>query len=154
MTGCAASTDCLERQRSSLEESNEVAKLLSKLYTDQVASDTGSQWPHCSCALKHSTLSRKYSECCASAHNVIRASCSAVYKEEGLEPYRSAALQMGPEIEESRKLRAKMLTDFDSYKRRLKALEAKKVSLEVCNAMQCNVAVSSHAYRRMLDLCL
>ena len=71
-----------------------------------------------------------------------------MYKEEGLEPYRSAALQMGPEIEESRKLRAKMLTDFDSYKRRLKALEAKKVSLEVRN-----VAISSHAYRRMLDFC-
>jgi hypothetical protein len=37
---------------------------------------------------------------------------------------------MHPQIEETCKVRAKMVVDFDSYRRRLKTLEAKKISIE------------------------
>ena len=48
-----------------------------------------------------------------------------------MDPYKGAALTMGPAVEETCKLRNKMLTDFDSYRRRLKKLETKKVATEV-----------------------
>lgn len=131
-TGCKASNDSLEHQKSASEETSEFSKLLSKMYSEQLDTEqNGSKWPHSSCALKNSLLSRKYVESCVDAHNIIQASCSTVCREEGLDPYKGAALTMGPAVEETCKLRNKMLTDFDSYRRRLKTLEAKKASTEV-----------------------
>ena len=51
---------------------------------------------------------------------------------------------MGPAVEETCKLRNKMVTDFDSYRRRLKTLEAKKISTEVIDV---NLFTSCHEER-------
>ena len=65
-------------------------------------------------------------------------------REEGVDPYKGAALSMGPAVEETCKLRNKMVTDFDSYRRRLKTLEAKKISTEVIDV---NLFTSCHEER-------
>jgi hypothetical protein len=102
-----------------------------KIYSEQFDSEATSQWPESRCALKNSALSRKYSDCCSSASILIGASCNATLREVGLEPFRAVSSSMGPAVEETCKLRAKMVTDFDSYRRRLKSLESKKLSIEV-----------------------
>ena len=102
-----------------------------KIYSEQFDNEATSHWPESRCALKNSALSRKYSDCCSSASILIGASCYATLKEVGLEPFRAVSSSMGPAVEETCKLRAKMVTDFDSYRRRLKSLESKKLSIEV-----------------------
>jgi hypothetical protein len=46
--------------------------------------------------------------------------------EYALEPLKAAVTRLAPEIEESVKARQTIVIDFDSYRRRLKALEQKK----------------------------
>lgn len=101
------------------------------MYTEQLDTEVTGKWPQSSCSLRNSSIARKYSECCTSAHTIIGASCAAVYRDEGLEPFRAAATTLGPAVDETCKSRAKMVTDFDSYRRRLKALEAKRSATEV-----------------------
>ena len=102
-----------------------------KIYSEQFDSEATSKWPESNCVLKNLALARKYSECCTSAKLVIGASCGATFREVGLEPFHGAASSMGPAVEETCKLRAKMVADFDSYRRRLKSLETKKLIAEV-----------------------
>jgi hypothetical protein len=130
-TGSSSATDTATHQKNDLEQSNEFSKVMSKIYNEQLDTEVTGKWPQSSCALKNPSLSRKYSECCTSAQAIIGASCAAVYREEGLGPFKSAAMSMAPAVEETCKQRVKIVTDFDSYRRRLKALETKKITLEV-----------------------
>lgn len=130
-TGYAVSNDTANHHKADLDHSNELSKLMYKIYSEQFDSEPTSQWPESRCALKNSALSRKYSDCCSSASILIGASCNATLREVGLEPFRAVSSSMGPAVEETCKLRAKMVTDFDSYRRRLKSLESKKLSIEV-----------------------
>ena len=130
-TGYTVSHDTANHQKANLEHANDLSKLMFKIYSEQFDSEATSKWPESNCALKNSALSRKYSDCCTSANTVIGASCAATLREVGLEPFRAAASSMGPAVEETCKLRAKMVTDFDSYRRRLKSLESKKLATEV-----------------------
>lgn len=54
-----------------------------------------------------------------------------MYRDEGLMPFKTASVSMAPAVEETCKQRIKIVTDFDSYRRRLKALETKKITIEV-----------------------
>lgn len=129
--GSTSATDTSNHQKNDLEQANDFSKVMSKIYSEQLDTEVTSKWPQSSCALKNPSLSRKYSECCTSAQAIIGASCAAVYREEGLGPFKSAAMSMAPSVEETCKQRIKIVTDFDSYRRRLKALETKKISIEV-----------------------
>lgn len=130
--GATSANDTASHLKSDLEQTNEFSKLMSKIYSEQLDTEiSGGKWPQSSCALKNPSLSRKYSECCTSAHTIIGASCAAVHREEGLGPFKSAAMSMGPNVEDTCRQRVKIVTDFDSYRRRLKALETKKLSIEV-----------------------
>jgi hypothetical protein len=129
--GSTSATDTATHQKNDLEQSNDFSKMMSKIYNEQLDTEVTGKWPQSSCALKNPSLCRKYSECCTSAQAIIGASCAAVYREEGLGPFKSAAMSMAPAVEETCKQRIKIVTDFDSYRRRLKALETKKISIEV-----------------------
>mmetsp|Transcript_34896 Transcript_34896/g.33191 ORF Transcript_34896/g.33191 Transcript_34896/m.33191 type:complete len:295 (-) Transcript_34896:488-1372(-) len=131
MNSCAAaSNQSLKSHKLDLDERTEFSKSVSKIYSDHLDSELNNKWPHSTCTLKSSVLSRKYDECCGTARNVIGASCNIVCREQALEPFKIASSTMQPQIEEICKVRAKMVVDFDSYRRRLKTLEAKKMSIE------------------------
>lgn len=65
-------------------------------------------------------------------HNVVRSSAALVSVERGLEPLREAIAALTPEIDALIKERNLQVTDYDSYRRRVKTAREKKESLEVC----------------------
>lgn len=83
------------------------------------------------CELQHLREATAYKQKWDSIHNIIRSSTSSVLMDHAVEPLKAAVTQMGPDIEELCKERNKHVLDFDSFRRRLKALEAKREDLEV-----------------------
>jgi hypothetical protein len=131
MNTCSAALDqSLDSHKSDLFKCNEFSKAISKNYSTHLGSQVNNQWPDSLCTLKSSVLSIKYDESCRTARNIIGASCDSICAEQGLEPFRTAAATMQPEIEETCRVRSKLVIDFDSYRRRLKTLETKKASIE------------------------
>ena len=64
-------------------------------------------------------------------HDVIRSSTSMVCAADALEPLRQAVTELAPNIDSEEKQRAILLKDYDSYRRRLKATETKRETMEV-----------------------
>jgi hypothetical protein len=131
MNTCSAVLNqSLDSHKSDLFKRAEFSKAVSKIYSTHLGSQVNNQWPDSLCTLQSSVLSIKYDECCRTARNIIGASCDSICAEQGLEPFRTAAAIMQPEIEETWRIRSKLVIDFDSYRRRLKTLETKKTSVE------------------------
>ena len=88
-------------------------------------------WSDVTCRLNHTTEAEKYAEIISSIHNVVRSSSSTICCELGIDPLRAMVTKIGPEIITLKKERNIKLTDYDSYRRRLKEKEDKKAALEV-----------------------
>lgn len=90
-----------------------------------------SDWPDVECELKQCSQAQLYAEKMALIQNVLRSSTSTVCAEHGMDPLKAFVTRLAPEIEALCKERNTKLTDYDSYRRRLKEKEAKRDSLEV-----------------------
>lgn len=89
------------------------------------------EWPDVTCTMKFAGEATAYYQHWEEIQDIYRSSTSNTCEDLALEPLRAAVTKNGPEISELCKERNSALKDYDSYKRRLKALEAKRDALEV-----------------------
>lgn len=87
-------------------------------------------WPGAESELASINGGTKYRDQMEMIHNVYRSSCALIAVEKALDPLREAIAKITPEIDSMVKERNTQLIDYDSYKRRLKALKEKAESLE------------------------
>ena len=88
-------------------------------------------WPNVECRLNHNKEAEKYAQIMSSIHNVVRSSSSTICCELAIDPLRAMVTKVGPEVHAMKKERNTKLTDYDSFRRRLKEKEDKKIALEV-----------------------
>lgn len=118
----AALSSVLVLQKKYTADIVEMAKCLTRIYTKNSAPD---YWNICETALTQQESAKAYEEAITSIHEVVRSSAAKVSADLALEPLRSAVTKMCPEVESACKERATCLKDYDSYRRRLKALKGK-----------------------------
>jgi hypothetical protein len=83
-------------------------------------------WPEGSTKLKHYEAASLWKEKWDKLHDVTRSSAAIVCCDEALDPLKETLNTCIPTIEQDARDRSVILKDFDSFRRRLKALEAKR----------------------------
>ncbi len=109
-------------------DSHEFALILSRIY-DSNYSDH--DWPPSVKPMAFHEAAREFKNKWEVLHEVYRSSAAMVCLEDGLEPMKHTITEVGPSVEAERRERNTRLVDYDSYRRRLKATEAKRDAIEV-----------------------
>lgn len=124
----------LTTQKSLFSDAKELATSLAKIYDTNM---NMTDWPNVECELKYASVAYGYKDKWTAINDVLRSSTAMVASENALEPLKSAVTKMSPEINALCKERDIRVTDYDSYRRRLKEKEKKKddltVSLSICD---------------------
>ena len=110
-------------------DAKELAISLSRIYNSN-ASLKPNDWPGSSNELQNIVEVENFERKWIHLSDITRSSCAMVCAEQALDQLRAAVTRMGPEIDLSCKDRNTACKDYDSYRRRSKALEAKKESLD------------------------
>ena len=128
---CGATLDmALDRQQASFEGLAALAEVMAKVYRRNVEI---SDWPNVRSNLSNLSSCIAFNELMTDINSVIRSSAQKVTKDTALIPIHQSVTKIGPEVEDANKDRTVKVKDFDSYRRRLKKLEASRESLEVSN---------------------
>mmetsp|Transcript_25609 Transcript_25609/g.42735 ORF Transcript_25609/g.42735 Transcript_25609/m.42735 type:complete len:266 (+) Transcript_25609:99-896(+) len=128
MNECGAALHSfLSRQKDMMADGEELARSLTRIYESNADI---ADWPDCECEMKFLPVAQDYGYKMDLLQNTIRSSASTVCCERALDPLRGAVTQLGPDMEELCKEREIKLTDYDSFRRRLKEKEVKKETLE------------------------
>lgn len=125
--GGAAVNSSLSKQKEMFSDSRDLATILARIYHENVI-DT--EWPQSSKKMELDNAAADFKNRWETLHEVYRSSTTMVLAEDGLEPLRHTVTELAPNIENERKDRNSFLKDFDSYRRRLKALETKRDAAE------------------------
>jgi len=126
MNECGAALHSyLSNQKVMFTDAKELASSLSRIYQSNT-SMTEEDWPNSKCALSCDLQAIDFARQWVKLSDVTRSSSAAVCAEQALDRLRNAVTKMGPEIDAAVKERNIQQKDYDSYKRRLKALETKK----------------------------
>ena len=124
----------LTHQKSLFSDAEELSKSLARIFEQsQMCTD----WPGVQCNMQFRDQADLYVQRVGAIHNVLRSSVSTVSVEEALDPLKAAVTAVAPEVERTVKERNTQQKDYDSYKRRLKALEAKRDHLVVSLSTNC-----------------
>ena len=118
----------LMKQKQMFSDGEELAKSLARIFDTNLRM---TDWPDVDCELKQCHVADQYKAKMDLIQNVLRSSSSTVCSEHALDPLRAAIAKMAPEIDALSKERNIKLTDYDSYRRRLKEKETKKEQLDV-----------------------
>lgn len=127
-----------------LSDGEELARSLSRIFDDNLKM---TDWPDIDCELKQCHVADNYKATMDILQNVIRSSASTVCSEQALDPLRAHIARVVPEIEALKAEREVKVTDYDSYRRRLKEKEAKKEQMDVrapCRACLLSVCVPTY----------
>jgi len=128
MNECGAALHSyLMKQKSMFSDAEELAKSLDRIFDDNLRM---TDWPDVDCEMKQCHVAPDYKSKMDVLANVLRSSVSTVSSEHALDPLRACIAKVSPEIEALKAERNIKLTDYDSYRRRLKEKEAKKEQLE------------------------
>jgi hypothetical protein len=103
-----------------------MSELLEKVYLKNTRMSPG-DWPGATCDLANEDGCRELAAHLYYIHNVLRASAQQIVINQGSRPIADNVTSMEEEIEAKCKERDTKVKDFDSYRRRLKDLNAKKV---------------------------
>ena len=117
-----------EHQKELIDENEKLAKAFVWIYK---SSQSTTDWPDVICKFKYFDAVASFEEKIALINSVIRTSVNSVNYELGLDPLRVHVTKVGKEISTLKKERNIKLTDYDSYRRRLKEKEEKKAALDV-----------------------
>lgn len=124
MNECGASLNStLVNQKKMFADSCELAKSLARIYE---SNQNMTDWTNVECHMQQGVAAASYMTAWENIHTVIRSSSAMTLSELGLEPLRSAVTRLEPEITAACKERNTKLTDYDSYRRRVRDLERTK----------------------------
>jgi hypothetical protein len=121
-------------------DAEELSKSLARIFDANLRM---TNWPDVDCELKQCHVADQYKAKMDLIQNILRSSTSTVCSEHALDPLRAAIGKLQPEIDALTKERAIKVTDYDSYRRRLKEKEQKKEQLDVrtvSTPLNCNIA--------------
>jgi hypothetical protein len=116
------------KQKQMFSDGEELATSLARIFDRNLKM---TDWPDVDCELKQCHVADNYREKMEVLQNVIRSSASTVCSEHALDPLRACIARVVPEVEQLKSEREVKLTDYDSYRRRLKEKETKKEQLDV-----------------------
>jgi hypothetical protein len=116
------------KQKQMFSDGEELATSLARIFDRNLKM---TDWPDVDCELKQCHVADNYKEKMEVLQNVIRSSASTVCSEHALDPLRACIARVVPEVEQLKSEREVKLTDYDSYRRRLKEKETKKEQLDV-----------------------
>lgn len=106
-----------------------MSELLEKVYLKNTRMSPN-DWPGATCDLTNEDGCRELAAHLYYIHNVLRASAQQIVINQGSRPIADNVTSMEDEVETKCKERDTKVKDFDSYRRRLKDLNAKKESVE------------------------
>lgn len=118
----------LTKQKAMFSDGEELAKSLARIFDDNLRM---TDWPDVDCEMKQCHVADNYKAKMELLQNVLRSSASTVCSEQALDPLRACIARIVPEVEALKSEREVKVTDYDSYRRRLKEKETKKEQLEV-----------------------
>ena len=121
-------------------DAEELAKSLARIFDANLRM---TDWPDVDCEMKQCHVAEQYNAKVDLIQNILRSSASTVCSEHALDPLRAAIARMNPEIDALCKERDIKLTDYDSYRRRLKEKEQKKEQLAVSSLFLCSAFYNS-----------
>lgn len=128
MNECGAALHSyLMKQKQMFSDGEELAKSLARIFDHNLKL---TDWPDVDCELKQCHVADQYKEKMEVLQNVIRSSASTVCSEHALDPLRACIARVVPEVEALKVEREVKVTDYDSYRRRLKEKETKKEQLD------------------------
>lgn len=136
--GGAALHSYLTKQKAMFADAEELAKSLARIFDSNLRM---TDWPDVNCEMKQCHVAEQYKVKMDLLQNVLRSSASTVASEMALDPLRAVIASISPEVDALRRERDVKLTDYDSYRRRLKEKETKKEQLDVSNATSFYVCV-------------
>lgn len=124
------------KQKAMFADAEELAKSLGRIFDDNLRM---TDWPDVDCEMKQCHVADQYKAKMDLLQNVLRSSASTVCSEQALDPLRACIAKITPEIEALKVERNIKVTDYDSYRRRLKEKETKKEQLDVrsCTNTSC-----------------
>jgi hypothetical protein len=106
----------------------DLAQVTQRVYQ---ANSLDTSWPETNYKLICINASESYKKSWDMLNDVIRASATNVCVERAQDPLKESSIQLSKSIDDEIKTRRTLLKDFDSYRRRLKALHQKRDSAEV-----------------------
>jgi hypothetical protein len=113
-------------------DSRDAAIIISRVYQQN---EEDREWPAQVRKLKYLNVAETYRKTWDMIHDIVRSSNAMVCCEEALEPLKLSITNIAPNIMKERKERETLLTDYNSYSRRLKALEQKRDTYEVLRSL-------------------
>ena len=114
----------LKNQKILFGEAKELATSVSAMY-ERSAAETDT-WPPETMRLKSRDAAAMWRDKWDRIHNITRSSTAIVCCDEALDPIRDTLNTCAPTLEQDNKDRAVLITDYDSFRRRLKGMEAKR----------------------------
>lgn len=109
-------------------DAEELSKSLARIFDSNLRM---TDWPDVNCELKQCHVAEQYKTKMDLLQNVLRSSASTVASEMALDPLRAVIASVNPEVQALTREREVKVTDYDSYRRRLKEKETKKEQLDV-----------------------
>ncbi len=126
--GGAALHSVLSQQKAFFNDVLELTGTVERIHETYADADS---WPGPTSRLTSPNAALSYKQKMERIQNVYRSSCALINLEKGLEPLREAIARITPEIDSMIKERNRQVVDYDSYRRRLKALREKQDNYEV-----------------------
>lgn len=114
----------LKNQKILFSEARELATSVSAVY-ERNATEVET-WPPDTVKLKSHEAAAMWRDKWDRIHNITRSSAAIVCCDEALDPIRNTLNTCAPTLEQDNKDRAVLITDYDSFRRRLKGMETKR----------------------------
>jgi hypothetical protein len=127
LIGGSTLTSELNHQKTFFNDALELASTVARIHE---LYNNPEHWPGSESHPSAPEAAAKYRDKMETIHNVYRSSCALIAQERGLEPLRDAIARITPEVETMVKERNTQLIDYDSYRRRVKALKEKHQQYE------------------------
>lgn len=128
MNECAAAIHkTLLSQKQLFGECKEFATIFDRIYQ---SNKDDSEWPPASRKIEYFSQAHEFKIVWDSIQDVVRSSTTMVCAEDAINPMKQSVSELAPSIDAEKRERQSMLTDYDSYRRRLKGLEQKRDAAE------------------------
>lgn len=119
----------VQHQNTTFSDAQEVAKALSRIYEANAHMQSHAAWPNVTNQLQFKEMADANKVKWELLQDTYRSSVQAVLVEQAQERLKTTVSTVGPEIDAECKVRNAHLVDFDSYRRRIKAISQKQDSL-------------------------
>jgi hypothetical protein len=122
----------LASQKVLFNDCRDLSQFLHRIYQ---SNNQDSTWPPAAYQLQFSEVANSYKQSWDLIHDLYRSSAAKICVEETIDPIKEASSEYSRTVDAEIKSRKIRLTDYDSYRRRLRGLEQKRDANEVSKSI-------------------